>query len=113
MTKRIKFTAEFSAGPNAIRVSDRKEYTHAWRMIARRGPIPADGPANGKHHIEGSFRIETGFATSRDLAERAARSAFASLSPTRGRYARALDAVASRRTYTLVSAEVVAVTREG
>lgn len=114
MAKRIKFTATFANGVTAERTSDRKEYTHAWQIAVSRGPIPAawspERQANCLH--EGSIRVDTGFATTRELAERAAQSAFGSLSPKRGKYLRQTGE-GTPRTYTLVSSEVVAVEREG
>lgn len=112
MAKRIKFTATFADGSTVTRTSDRKEYTHAWQIIYRRGPVPASWAPHYhvSGHPEGSLGRKEGFATSEVLARAAARSEFSSLTPSRKRYSKFYGEL---RQYTLVVAEVVAVTRTG
>lgn len=114
MAKRVKFTATFADGAVFTRTSDRKEYTHAWRMIARRGPVPADWSDKDRAQARpaGELVSSDGFATSQALAERAVNSAFSGLMSTRGNWGRYLRSLGSLRQYEAVSLEVVAVVRE-
>lgn len=122
MAKRIKFTATFADGTTLTRTSDRKEYTHAWRVIGERGPIPASWNQESRDNCakntpEGEVCSEDGFATREDLAHKAANTALNAYSnPSRGKYAmayaRSLGSTEVRRMKN-VRVEVVAVTREG
>lgn len=118
MAKRIKYTATFADGTTLTRTSDRKEYTHAWRVKGERGPIPASWTRDTSGDPpEGEVCSEDGFATREDLAHKAANTALSVYtSPARGKYAMAYarhNGSRDVRAFRNVVVEVVAVTREG
>lgn len=118
MAKRITFTAKFSDGAELTRTSDRKEYTHAWRVMGERGPIPKSWTRDTSGDPpEGEVCREDGFATREDLAHKAANTALnVYTSPQRGKYAMAYakhNGSLELRGFKNVRVEVVAVTREG
>lgn len=118
MAKRIKYTATFADGTQLVRTSDRKEYTHAWRVSGERGPIPASWTRDTSGDPpEGEVCTESGFSTREDLAHKAANTALnVYTSPSRGKYAFAYarhNGSTAVRGFKNVRVEVVAVVREG
>lgn len=118
MAKRIKYTATFADGTQLVRTSDRKAYTHAWRVMGERGPIPASWTRDtSRDPPEGEVCSEDGFSTSEDLARKAANTALrVYTSPSRGKYVFAYarhNGSPAVRGFRNVRVEVVPVVREG
>ena len=82
MAAKFKYTATFSDGTTVTRTSHRT-YTHAWRVTYKPTKVPLSSIKSiNQYRVEwnasvdnGVIHSDTGFSSSADLAQRAARSA--------------------------------------